>query len=231
MTVLVIEPKKEPYVKTISSGLESLQREVGGYIEAIYPFSDPVALICNEEGKLEGLALNRGIYDDADRLYDIVCGTMLVVGLGEDNFSSLSPNLLEKYMDYYKQPEMFIRVNGEIRAFHIINAGKEEADRIAADVVKLFEMNGFEGYVNAPSDQVAKTSEAFSVILRSGEDYPLRRNLLEIAESGSDSAKEAAQLISQLDSFYLSQETQRFELYQLRFEGENVRKESLFPLI
>ena len=91
MTVLVIEPKKEPYVKTISSGLESLQREVGGYIEAIYPFSDPVALICNEEGKLEGLALNRGIYDDADRLYDIVCGTMLVVGLGEDNFSSLSP--------------------------------------------------------------------------------------------------------------------------------------------
>ena len=223
MTVLVIEPKKEPYVKTIPSGLESLQREVGGYIEAVYPFSDPVALICNEEGKLEGLALNRGIYDDAERLYDIVCGTMLVVGLGEDNFSSLSPDLLEKYMDYYKQPEMFIRVNDEMRAYPIIDAGKEEADRLAADIVKLFEMNGFEGYVNAPSDQVAKTSEAFSVILRSGEDYPLRRNLLEIAESGSDSAKEAAQLISQLDSFYLSQGAQRFELYQLRFEGENIR--------
>ena len=47
MTVLVVEPKKKPYVKTISSGLESLQHEVGGDIEAIYPFEDPVALIVN----------------------------------------------------------------------------------------------------------------------------------------------------------------------------------------
>lgn len=223
MTVLVIEPKKEPYVTTIPTGLESLQHEVGGYIEAVYPFSDPVALVCNEEGKLDGLPLNRGIYDDAGRLYDIICGTTLVVGLGESNFSSLSPELLEKYMDYYKQPEMFIRVNDEMRTFPIVSAGKEEADRLAADVVKLFEKSGFEGYVNVPSDQVTRTSEAFSIILRSGEDYPLRRNLLEIAETGSDCSKEATQLLTQLDDFYLSQGTPRFVLYQLRFEGENVR--------
>ena len=42
------------YVKEIDSGLESLQHEVGGCIEAIYPYEDPVALVCNEEGKLEG---------------------------------------------------------------------------------------------------------------------------------------------------------------------------------
>lgn len=46
MTVLVVEPKKEPYVKTIDPGLESLQHEVGGYIEAVYPFED-AALIVN----------------------------------------------------------------------------------------------------------------------------------------------------------------------------------------
>ena len=43
----------------IESGLDALQRAVGGYIEAVYPYEDPVALIVNEEGKLNGLPLNR----------------------------------------------------------------------------------------------------------------------------------------------------------------------------
>ena len=119
MTVLVVEPKKEPYVKTIPSGLESLQHEVGGDIEAVYPFEDPVALIVNEEGKIEGLPLNRGLYDDEGRLYDITSGTMLVVGLGEDNFSSLSPDLLKKYEAVYQQPEIFIRINKEMRTLDL----------------------------------------------------------------------------------------------------------------
>ena len=46
MKVLVVEPEKEPYVKEISSGLSSLQKEVGGFIEAVYPFEDSVAIIC-----------------------------------------------------------------------------------------------------------------------------------------------------------------------------------------
>lgn len=47
ISVLVVEPGKTPYEKQISSGLESLQREVGGYIEAVYPYEEPVALLCN----------------------------------------------------------------------------------------------------------------------------------------------------------------------------------------
>lgn len=47
ITVLVVEPEKAPYEKTIDAGLSSLQQEVGGYIQAVYPFDDPVALICN----------------------------------------------------------------------------------------------------------------------------------------------------------------------------------------
>ena len=45
--VLVVEPQKAPYMKEIDSSLESLQKEVGGYIEATYPWEDPVALIVN----------------------------------------------------------------------------------------------------------------------------------------------------------------------------------------
>ena len=50
MQALIVEPLKAPYVKEIGEELEDLQREVGGYIEALYPFEDEVAVICNEEG-------------------------------------------------------------------------------------------------------------------------------------------------------------------------------------
>lgn len=223
ITVLVVEPKKEPYVKTIPSGLESLQQEVGGDIEAVYPFEDPVALIVNEEGKLEGLPLNRGLYNDEGRLYDITSGTMLVVGLGEDNFSSLSPDLLKKYEAEYQQPEMFIRINKEMHVFPIIKEGKDESDRLADGIVQIFSDSGFDGYVNASPEQLSQTKEAVSIILRSGEDYSLRRNLIEISESGSDRSDAASTLLTNLDSFYEKQETPRYTLYQIKFEGENVR--------
>lgn len=43
----------------ISTGLEALQKEVGGRIEVVYPFAEPVGLICNDEGKNERMELNR----------------------------------------------------------------------------------------------------------------------------------------------------------------------------
>ena len=64
LTVLVVEPEQPPYVKNIGDSLHSLQTEVGGSIEAIYPFDDPVAIICNEEGKLLGLPLNRALQQE-----------------------------------------------------------------------------------------------------------------------------------------------------------------------
>ena len=72
IAVLIVEPGKEPYVKEIDSGLESLQHEVGGYIEAIYPYEDPVALVCNEEDKLEGLPLNRALRDEDGDIYSFL---------------------------------------------------------------------------------------------------------------------------------------------------------------
>ncbi len=109
MKVLVVEPEKEPYVKEIGSGLSSLQKEVGGYIEAVYPFEDPVAIICNEEGKLEGLPLNRALRDEGGHVYDIITGTFLIAGLSEDKFCSLDDAQVEKYSALYKSPELFMR--------------------------------------------------------------------------------------------------------------------------
>ena len=114
--VLVIEPGMEPELQKISSGLESLQSQVGGMIEAIYPFDDNVGLVMNEEGKLEGLPLNRGLFDENGRLYDIIAGTFLVTGLTEDNFGSLTPEQIQKYSEFFRQPHAFIRLGKEIVA-------------------------------------------------------------------------------------------------------------------
>ena len=119
MTVLVVEPMKEPYVKEIAPGLHSLQAEVGGDIAASYPFSDPVGLVCNDEGKLIGLELNRGLRDEHGEIYDIMAGTFLVVGLGEESFTSLTPEQVQKYTEHFKQPEQFISLNGQIIALPV----------------------------------------------------------------------------------------------------------------
>ena len=114
LTVLVVEPKKEPYVKEIAPGLHALQAEVGGDIAASYPFDDPVGLVLNDEGKLIGLDLNRSLRDEHGEIYDIVAGTFLVVGLGPESFASLPPDMIQKYTEQFKRPELFASINGQI---------------------------------------------------------------------------------------------------------------------
>lgn len=116
MKVLMVEPGKSPYETEIEGGLESLQAAVGGDIQATYPFDDLVGLICNDEGKLLGMPLNRALYDDGGRMYDIVAGNFLIVGLGEEDFIGLSPDLMEKFSEKFKYPEKFFRLAGEIVA-------------------------------------------------------------------------------------------------------------------
>lgn len=116
LTVLVVAPGEKPKVETIDCGLESLQQQVGGYIEAVYPFEEPVGLVCNEEGKINGMQLNRALRDDDNSIYDIVSGTFLVVGLGEEDFCSLTPEQIEKYSEHFAEPEMFFMLDGEIQA-------------------------------------------------------------------------------------------------------------------
>ena len=112
LRVLIVEPGKCPYEKTISSGLESLQREVGGNIEVIYPFADPVAIILDEEGKLKGKPWNRVLRDEDGAIYDFLSGTFLVVGLGDENFISLTPELMEQFSRIYHTPERFLDLGG-----------------------------------------------------------------------------------------------------------------------
>lgn len=116
MKVLVVEPMQEPYIKEIDAGLKSLQKEVKGNIQAVYPFEEEAAIICNEEGKINGLELNRALYDENGKMYDILAGTFLVCGLTGDNFGSLPDDLINKFSEHFKQPETFIQVGRDILA-------------------------------------------------------------------------------------------------------------------
>ena len=110
MKVLVIEPVKSPVVKEIDSSLESMQKVVGGYIQALFPFEDPVALVCNEEGKLLGPHLNRALRDEDGNVYDIISGTFFLCSAPPDSesFCSLSDEQIERYTKLYEYPELFL---------------------------------------------------------------------------------------------------------------------------
>ena len=125
MTVVACYPGKTAQVIEIDGSLESMQQFVGGNIEAIYPFDDPVAIICNEEGKIDRLPLNRALYTEDGEMFDITAGNIMIVGLGEEDFASLQGELLEKYLEKFKHPESFIKIGDDILAIKLPEEQKQ----------------------------------------------------------------------------------------------------------
>lgn len=114
MTILAVMPGKKPMKMELEGSLEAMQKLVGGAIQAIYPFDDPVAIVCNEEGKLMRLEYNRALRDETGAIHDILCGPFFVYGLGEDDFVSLPDNLMETYYKLFERPELFVMVGGNL---------------------------------------------------------------------------------------------------------------------
>lgn len=101
MKVLVVEPMQPCRVEEISDRLEAMQAVVGGYIEEVTPFNEPVAIVCNEEGKLNGLPYNRPLLDRNGLPYDILCGTFFIAGVQGERFVSLTDEQIGQYKSLY----------------------------------------------------------------------------------------------------------------------------------
>ena len=109
MTVLKISPLCRPEVISIPHTLEGMQTLVGGAIQAVYPYEDSVALVCNEEGKLTGEEPCRVLRDsDTGEILDIICGTFFICGLTTDDFASLTAKQIQHYTKLFEYPEMFL---------------------------------------------------------------------------------------------------------------------------
>lgn len=100
MKVLVVEPQKPCRVQEIDS-LADMQQLVGGDIEAVYPFQELVAVVCNADGKALGLPMNRPLLDKDYLPYDIIRGTFFVAGLGQEDFISLTDEQIRRYKSLY----------------------------------------------------------------------------------------------------------------------------------
>lgn len=118
--VVVAEPGKPARIADIDSSLEGMQKMVGGWIEAAYFFDEEVCIVCNEEGKINGLPLNRAVYapgkegEQRGELLDVISGTFFICSCGGENFGSLTNEQLERYKKLFRYPEQFRYQNGEI---------------------------------------------------------------------------------------------------------------------
>ena len=101
-------PGRKPERKVIPHTLDAMQSVVCGYIQAIYPYEDSVAIVCNEEGKLLGMEPNRAIRNEDGDILDIICGTFFACGIDEDDFCSLTEEQLIYYSELFQHPEAFI---------------------------------------------------------------------------------------------------------------------------
>lgn len=119
ITVVACYPGKSAVVIRIQNTLEAKQAFVGGYIQAVYPFDDPVAIVCNEEGKINGMEPCRALFDESGDIYDIIMGPFLICGLDDDGFVSLTQEQQEQYLAMFRHPQMFFLLNGEMVAIPI----------------------------------------------------------------------------------------------------------------
>lgn len=96
MRVIVKEVGKSPVVKDIENTLDALKSLVGGYIEVVR-LDDSVLLICNEEGKTQGLPPN------FSTSYDVIVGTVVFVSFdGKEDFTDLNDWQIEYVMSKFE---------------------------------------------------------------------------------------------------------------------------------
>lgn len=82
------EPGKAPVVEPLfDNDLKAFQKAVGGYIETVTLATDLV-IICNEEGRLQGLPHNTTVFG-----VDF-CGTIIAAGVKGEEFASIKASVV-----------------------------------------------------------------------------------------------------------------------------------------
>ena len=117
MRIVIVEQGRKPYEAELERDLETMQHCVSGAIEVVYePGRRDAALICNDEGKLLGLPLNRALRDEEGQIYDVIAGTFFICGAPEDseNFTSLTDEQAAYWLKRFAKPEFFVNVNGKL---------------------------------------------------------------------------------------------------------------------
>lgn len=105
--MIIIRVGEEPEVVEFDGRLEALQEIVGGYIECAVHFDDGATVICNEEGKLMGLPINCVLWRNGFPV-DTLNGNLIIVGVTEEDFDSLSSEMVNKYLEKFSGFDVFL---------------------------------------------------------------------------------------------------------------------------
>ena len=111
--VLVVEPMRKPYVKTIPDTLEAIYQVIEGDCMQVVPLYGMniknAVIVCNDDGKLRGLPLNRLRCDKNGNPYDVIAGTFFLTGVDGDD-------QVQELFTLYEYPELiFSTENGFCR--------------------------------------------------------------------------------------------------------------------
>ena len=113
--VILLEPGKLARVAEVEHTLDNLQRMVGGgLIEPCYYFAEQVCVVCNDEGKINGMPLNRAVYSDDKQIIDIIAGPAFICACKGEDFVSLSDEQIRRYKKRFRYPEIFFRQGRDI---------------------------------------------------------------------------------------------------------------------
>lgn len=125
--VILLQPGREAKVIEMGNDLDTMQNIVDGNIEEYMPFPDDVAIVCNEEGKIRNLDLNRAIKGEDGEIIDIICGDCFLcyAPIESEEFLSMPEELKEKYLQRFKQPEEFFMTANGIKAVPMIPKAKD----------------------------------------------------------------------------------------------------------
>ena len=119
MKILIVEPGKHPRRADVPHTLKAMQEIVGGYIQAVFPWRDPVALVCDEEGLLKQKFFNRCITAELQ-----IFGTFFLCGIDDDDFADLPDELAEKYSQKLHDPHYMIMTEDGL----VVQIGEEEEE-------------------------------------------------------------------------------------------------------
>ena len=103
MKILVFEPGKHPRVDDIPHTLERMQAIVGGTIQAIYPWNECAALVCDDEGLLKEYPFNRKVEGN------VIFGTFFICGIDECDFTDLPSDLMRRFATELYDPQLLLR--------------------------------------------------------------------------------------------------------------------------
>jgi hypothetical protein len=127
--VVLVKPMQKPQIVEIGTSLEDMQKIVGGLIEQVMPFDEEVALVCNEEGKNDGLELNRALKYPDGEIADIIAGDFFICSAKGENFTSLTDEQAQRYSEMFKNPEYFYQTADGIKAVSVTPAKNRDYDR------------------------------------------------------------------------------------------------------